>query len=83
MAKLLVNLSVPSICESYDILIPDFMRIRVLTPILAGLVAELSSDRYVVSGKECLCIREHSKSLDRRSTVKECGIRNGDHLLLF
>ena len=83
MAKLLVNLEIPAISENFDILIPDFMKVRVLLPLLAATAVELSNERYVPSGQECLCSRELDKVLDKNSTVIDCGIRHGDHLLLF
>lgn len=83
MAKILVNLTIPALSESYDLLIPDFLKIRVLMPMVADAVTELSSGQYISSGKESLCCRELSKALDQGSTLRECGITNGDHLYLF
>jgi len=83
MAKVLVNLTVPAISESYDVLIPDFMRVRALINVLTELVTDLSSGQYVASGKECLCSREYSRTLELHTTIRECGIKNGDHLYLF
>lgn len=83
MAKILVNLMVPAIDSSYDLFIPDDMRIRLLTNLLAGEVAEISEGAFFPSGGECLCDREQNRTLEASSTVRDAGIRSGDHLLLF
>ena len=83
MAKILVNLTIPALSESFDLRIPDFLRIRVLVPLLADAVTDLSSGRYISSGKETLCCREQKTVLDPGKTVRECGLHNGDHLFLF
>ena len=46
-----INLSVPAIEESYDVLIPSFMTVGELTPMLAKAVEELSNNSYVSSGQ--------------------------------
>lgn len=83
MAKILVNLMVPAIDSSYDLFIPDDMRIRQLTNLLAGEVAEISEGAFFLSGSECLCSREQNRTLDASFTVRDAGVRNGEHLLLF
>ncbi len=83
MAKILVNIAVPSLGESYDVRIPTFLKVRTLIPMVVEAVVELSSKRYVPSGEECLCSREMNKVLTPGYTVSESGIQNGDHLFLF
>jgi uncharacterized ubiquitin-like protein YukD len=83
MPKILVNVAVPSLGESYDVRIPTFLKIRTLIPMVVEAVVELSAKQYVPSGSECLCSREHNKVLTPGHTVSECGIQNGDHLFLF
>lgn len=83
MGKILVNLTVPAIHESFDILLPDFIRVRQLTPVVAEAVAEVSYGRYVISGRERLCGGAPEKELEPDFTAAECGVTNGSKLLLF
>lgn len=83
MAKILVNLTIPAISESYDLLIPDFVKVRTLIPVLTQTIEELAPERYRPSGKEFLCSRESEKVLDKNTTLRDNGIQNGDHLMIF
>lgn len=81
--KILVNVSVPAIGEKYDILVPDFLRIRVVTSLIASTVESLSDHMYVSSGEECLCSAEKNILLRPNATLEKYGIQNGDHLVLM
>ena len=83
MEKILVNLAIPSISESYDIRIPAFLKVSTLLTLLVDAVVELSSGKYVSTGNEYLCSMESECVLSRNYTISENGVRNGDHLLLF
>ena len=81
--KLLVNVSVPAIGENYDILIPDFLRVRGITMLIAETVENLSNHMYVASGEEYLCSKEKNIRLRPNATLERYGIKNGDHLILM
>ena len=83
MAKMLINLTIPAISESYDLNVPDFLCVRFLIPVLVDAISELSAGRYVSSGREYLCCLDHNRKLDPDSTIRENGIQNGDHLFIF
>lgn len=81
--KLLVNVFVPAIGEKYDILVPDFLRIRSVTTLIASTVEQLSDHMYVPSGEECLCSAEKTILLRSNATLEKYGIQNGDHLIMM
>lgn len=81
--KLLVNISVPAISENFDVLIPDSLSVREITPLIAESVEYLSSQRYVSSGKEYICSAEKNLLLRSDQTLRECNIQNGDHLVIM
>lgn len=56
--KILVNVFVPAIGKKYDILVPDFLRVRTITSLVARTVENLSDHMYVSSGEESLCSAE-------------------------
>lgn len=81
--KILVTIRVPAISESFDVRIPSTLRIRSVTTLVAGTVETLSNHLYAASGSECLCSEEKQITLRNDATLKEYGIRNGDHLILI
>lgn len=81
--KILVNVYVPAIEERYDILVPDFMRIKSVISLIAGTVENLSDRLYVSSGEECLCSAEKNILLRSNATLEKYGIQNGDHLIMM
>lgn len=81
--KILVNVHVPAISQKYDVLIPDFLRIKSVTSLIAHTVEDLSNHMYVSSGEECLCSAEKNIVLRENATLEKYGIQNGDHLVLI
>ena len=81
--KILVSVYVPAISQKYDILIPETLRIKSVTSLIANAVENLSHYRYVSSGEECLCSTEKNILLRQSATLKQYGIRNGDHLIMM
>lgn len=81
--KTLVNVSVPAISKNYDVLIPGFLTIKDIIPLLARAVEELSNNLYVSSGHEFLCLKEKDILLNQDEMFENYGIENGDHLFLI
>lgn len=78
---ILISLAIPAISKKYDMLIPDFLTVAKLTPLLVKAVEELSEQRYHPSGAELLC--GEFGSLNPRFTLNQHDIRNGEQLWLF
>ena len=81
--KILVSVSVPSLSEAFDVLVPDFVEIGRIIPLMVSAVEELTNHAYVTSGQELLCLKEQNLLLRRDATLSAYGVKNGDHLLLF
>lgn len=81
--KLLVNVYVPAISESYDVLIPESLRIKLVISLLSEAVERLSNHLYIASGSECLCSLEKNIMLRQGATLEKYGIGNGDHLIMM
>lgn len=81
--KVLVNVSVPTISENYDFLIPDFLKIKEVALLVSEAVAYLSNHRYVSSWQEMICLAEQEILLREDLTLKDYNIRNGDHLIIM
>lgn len=87
MEKLLVTIEVPSVEQSFDLVVPETLTpqllIQLLYQLLYQLLAELTGNAYVPSGTELLCRREDRSVLPIDLPLNEIGIRMGDHLILF
>lgn len=83
MEKLLVTIEVPSVEQSFDLVVPETLTPQLLIQLLYQLLAELTGNAYVPSGTELLCQREDRSVLPIDLPLNEIGIRMGDHLILF
>lgn len=83
MNKVLVTLVVPSVEESFDVLIPDFLPIEEVAALLAEAVSDVTQDMYVASGNEILCRRNPDMVLHPKYTLAEYGVEHGECLYLF
>lgn len=81
--KILVSLHVPAVSATYDVMIPDTLRIKSAVTLIANTVETLSNQSYVASGMECLCSVEKNIMLRNGATLQKYGIQNGDHLILM
>ncbi len=81
--KVLVKLTIPSIGETYDVWIPDFVVVNEVVNMAARAVGILSDNRYVPSGTECLCLKKGSVVLRPDFRLMDYGIRHGDSLVLI
>ena len=82
MEKVLVNLFVPSLGERYDVYLPTFLRVDVITSLLAEIIVDLSAHQYVSSGEEFLCSIDQNQLLRQERTLTDYDIVNGEHMML-
>jgi len=83
MDKILICLEVPSIFQTYEMYVPDFLTVRELVALLVRTVVELSGGLYYPTGYEFLCAKEADFLLDADASLSQYEIGNGDHLLLL
>ena len=83
MKKILVHVGVPVISGSYDILLPEDLPVRELTPLIAQAVEDLSDHLYPISGGEFLCSGDKRLLLREDETLGSSCLQNGDSLLLI
>ena len=80
--KILINLYVPAIQEYYDILVPDFLPVQKIIPIIVKVVENLSNHFYVSSGEEKICFIEQQSVLKNELSLRKNHVQNGDNLML-
>lgn len=81
--KVLVQLSVPDMEESYDIYIPINRKVGNVIGLLSKAVSELTNGVYPISKKTALYNAETGESYFVDSVILDTNIRNGTKLILF
>lgn len=81
--KLIVNVSIPAISEQVDVMIPIFLTVKEVVPLIASSVEEISAHKFISSGHGVLCRKEDMSILPENKTIAELRIQNGDHLVLI
>ena len=83
MDKLLVTFEVPSMALQFDALVPEFMSVEELRPLLYPLLEELTNGAYVPSQQEILCRKEDAVLLPLGVGLRETGVKMVACLVLF
>ncbi len=79
--KILVTVCVPMLEKSYDIYIPVFKYVGVTIELLIKAVNELTEEHF--PKEDCNLLSEFGVPFDKSKTIKECGIKNGDKVVLI
>ena len=82
MDKILISLYVPSIRQSYDVFIPNHIKIQSLVELLASTVENISMNEYIASHEEVLC-NEDGTVMDEKKFLADYQVQNGDKLMLI
>ena len=80
--KILINVKVPMLEEEYSLFIPVSKNVWISTKLIAKAINEFSKGYFLLNKKHYL-MSEDGRILDFYSTIKKCGIKNGDTLLLI
>lgn len=81
--KVNINLFVPAIGEKYDVLVPIFLTIEELVPLLASAVEEISNKNYISSNHEFLCCKDTNQLLLPQKSFEDYQIKNGDRIIMI
>lgn len=80
--KILITVIVPMIEEKYDIYIPVSKSIKVTKQLLIKTINELSEGHFPKKD-DCTLISSKAEIYNSKFTIKECGIKNGDKIILI
>lgn len=83
MNKIIITISVPSIKKEFDIIVDLRIQISILKKLLQDSIADITNGEYESSENSLLCLSRRSIVLDEEKSAYECGIENGDTILLF
>ena len=80
--KILITIVVPMLEEKYDIYIPVSKSIKVTKDLLIKTINELSEGHFPIKEK-CTLLSSDGKPYENNLIIKECGIKNGDKIVLI
>lgn len=83
MDKILVNIYVPIITMSYDMLIPPASPMHEVLELIKKAVAEMSDGQFISDVNNIICFRDSGKIIDINLLVFETGFHNGSRLMLI
>lgn len=83
MEKILIDLYVPSIQKTYNLMVPDSMDCKELTQLLAQAVENLAGGKYYASEQEVLFSQKQQLVLKSGNDLKDYSIGQGDVLYLL
>ncbi len=83
MEKVLVEISVPAIDNSFDVFIPQKNKVSDVVLLVSRMVSELSEERFKPNSSTLLCDARTGDILDINLSVYEQEIRNGSKLMLI
>lgn len=81
--KVLVNIYVPKIEESYDVFIPIGRKVKKIIILSSKAVSELSNNTFPKNGANNLFNANTGDKYDPELIIKDTDIRNGTKLILF
>lgn len=83
MDKAMVQLNIPVVGESYDVLLPRTLSVRQATQLLTDLIAKVTGGAYRPDDNAVLCSMEDGKICQVNSSVEDLHLRNGSKLMLI
>lgn len=83
MNKILIEIYVPAISESFEIFVPGDVPVNDLKGIIASGVVEITNGKYIASGCEQLCLKNPAGVLNPSLTLQDYGIKDGTEFYLI
>lgn len=80
--KILLTVVVPMIDEEYDIYIPVSKNIKLTIELIVKTINELTNGHFPIKNNYKL-ISSNGEILDKKKTIKECSLGNGDRITLI
>ena len=83
MDKILIEVFVPAVEQTFDVLIPLSLKLFEIAGLLSGAVVELSNGYFNASMDPLICDRESGEVLDVNLSAQELGLQTGSVLMLI
>ena len=82
MGKILIEVYVPSVYETFEIYIPIASRMSEILMLIGKAVRELTGGAYHPGREELICERESGAVYNINLTAEEIGLKNGARLMV-
>ena len=83
MGKLLLNVNIPAISESFDVFAPKDIPVSSIISVIIENVVNLSNGRYSVSNREMMMTYKPEMLLDPEKSLEDYGVKDGDRVLII
>ena len=83
MNKILVEVFLPALEQSYDVFIPLESKLSEVILLLTKVLNDLSNGCYIARDDAILCDRETGNIFSINMSVFELGLKNGSKLMLI
>ncbi len=83
MEKVLIQLQVPAIHETYDMFIPRNMLAYEVLGLIKKVINHMTKGRYEADESGILCFADTGSIVNINLSVAELGIENGSKLMLI
>lgn len=83
MEKVLVEIFVPVINQSFDVFIPLQSPMYEVLELIKKAISEMSDGRFIANENTTICNREDGTIININLSVYELEIRNGSKLMLI
>lgn len=83
MEKILLNIYMPAIAESFDVFAPTEIPVASVISIIVESVINLSNGRYCASNREMMMTYRPERLLDPDRTLADYGVKDGDRALII
>ena len=83
MSKILVEVYLPVLHQSFDVYIPLTMQLHSVEPLLLKAIQEVTNGYYDYAQQAVICDRDTGEILDINQTALELSLQNGSRLMII
>lgn len=83
MNKILVQVYIPAVDNSYDVFIPKDSKLHEIIELMCAVFEKLADGYFAIAKDTVLCDKHTGTILNINMSVSELGLRNGSKLILI
>lgn len=83
MDKILIEVSLPAINETFEVYIPLDLKFYEITFLLSKMVTDLSNGLFIANEDSTLYEKESGKVININMSARELKFKNGDKLMML
>lgn len=83
MNKILLEVYLPLLEQSYEIFVPTHNKIQNIIDLTIKAVGEMLDDNTLTNENKVLCSKKDGRIYDNNMNIKESGLENGSQVVLI